>query len=251
MSFQDHFSGHAGDYAAARPTYPPALFQWLSDQCLHHDLAWDVGCGNGQASQALTHYFHRVHASDPSAEQIANAPADPRITWRVEPAELCSLRNHTVDLVTAGQAFHWFNQARFCAEAARVLRPGGLVAVWCYGLSRVDLAVDAVFHELYETRLGAFWPPERRHVENGYRALAFPFEVITDAPHFSMELEWNLGQYLAYLRTWSASQRCLRDTGRDAVADLADDFARAWGDPAATRTVRWPLSLRAGRTASE
>ena len=251
MSFQDHFSGHAGSYAAARPTYPPELFQWLADQSLHHDLAWDVGCGNGQASLALAHHFQRVHASDPSAEQIANAPPDPRITWRVESAEICSLRNHTVDLVTAAQAYHWFNHARFGAEATRVLRPGGVVAVWCYGLSRVDDAVDAVFHELYENQLGAYWPPERRHVESGYRGLPFPFEAITDAPHFSMECAWTLPQYLAYLRTWSASQRCLRDTGRNAVAELADDFARAWGHPEHPRNVRWPLSLRAGRTASD
>ena len=98
MAFQDHFSGHATDYARARPTYPHGLFAWISDQCRHHDLAWDVGCGNGQASLALAHHFQRVHASDPSAEQIASAPPDPRITWRVEPAELCSLRNHSVDL---------------------------------------------------------------------------------------------------------------------------------------------------------
>ena len=251
MAFQDHFSGHAEDYAAARPTYPRELFQWLADECRHHDLVWDVGCGNGQASLALTHWFSRVHGSDPSPEQIAAAPANPRITWRVEAAEHCTLRSGTVDLVTAAQSFHWFNQARFCAEAARVLRPGGLVAVWCYGQSRVDLAVDAVFHELYETRLGAYWPPERRHVENGYRALPFPFEVITDAPHFSMECTWTLDQYLAYLRTWSASQRCLSETGRDAAGELAPDFARAWGDPTTARTVRWPLSLRAGRTPAE
>ena len=78
----------------------------------------DVGCGNGQASLALTHHFHRVHASDPSAEQIANAPQDPRITWRVESAEICSLHNHSADLVTAAQAYHWFNPGRFASEAA-------------------------------------------------------------------------------------------------------------------------------------
>ena len=251
MSFQDHFSGHAADYAAARPTSPPELFQWLSDLCLHHDLVWDVGCGNGQASLALAHYFQRVHASDPSAGQIENAPEDPRITWRVESAEICSLRNHSVDLVTAAQAFHWFNQARFGAEANRVLRPGGVVAVWCYGQSRVDMAVDEVFHELYETRLGPFWPPERRHIENGYRALAFPFEVMTDVPRFAMAQAWSLDQYLAYLRSWSASQRCLRETGRDEVGELAEAFAKAWGDPSAVRDVRWPLSVLAGRTPSE
>jgi SAM-dependent methyltransferase len=248
MHFQDHFSRHARDYAAARPSYPPSLYLWLSSRCSHHGLAWDAGCGNGQASVALAQHVRRVHATDPSAEQIASAPGHPRITWRVEPAESCSLTDHCVDLVTAAQAFHWFNPERFCAEAERVLRPGGLVAVWCYGLSRVHPAVDAVFDTLYETRLGAFWPPERRHVENGYRELPFAFEEIVDAPGFAMQQAWTLEAYLAYLRTWSASQRCWRETGRDAVSELADAFARAWGDPTQVRTVRWPLSLRAGRT---
>ncbi|TNJ33363.1 class I SAM-dependent methyltransferase [Arenimonas terrae] len=249
MTFKDHFSRHAADYAAARPTYPAALFDWLSETCQHHELAWDAGCGNGQASLALAHHFQRVHASDPSDEQIAQAPPDARIHWRVEPAERCSLPDHSADLVTVAQAYHWFNHARFCAEATRVLRPGGVIALWCYGLTHVDEAVDAVFRELYDIRLGdAYWPPERRHVENGYRELPFPFEPISDVPRFTMRLDWTLTQYLAYLRSWSASQKYLRETGRDAVGELAGDFAAAWGEPEATRSVSWPLSLRVGRT---
>lgn len=247
MGFKDHFSGHADAYARARPTYPPALFQWLADQCRHHDLAWDAGCGNGQASLALAHHFARVHASDPSAEQIAAAPADPRIHWRVEPAEHCSLHDHSVDLVTIAQAYHWFDAHRFCAEAQRVMRPGAVIAAWSYGLAHVDPAVDAAVHGLYEGRLGPWWPPERQHVEDGYRRLPFPFEAIADAPRFDMSLDWDLAAFLAYLRTWSAAQRFTRDTGRDAVAEAAPAIAAAWGDPAAARTVRWPLGLRVGR----
>lgn len=249
--FKDHFSGHAAQYAQARPTYPAALFEWLAGQCQHHELAWDVGCGNGQASLALARHFQRVHASDPSATQIEAAPADPRITWRVEPAEHCSLHNHSADLVTAAQAYHWFRHDRFAQEATRVLRPGGLVAVWCYGLSKVDAAVDEVFHRLYEGVLGPYWPPERHHVETGYRRLPFPFEEIMDVPRFQMELDWTLAQYLDYLRSWSASQRHLRETGRDAVAGLVPAFAEAWGDPERPRQVRWPLSMRAGRTGAD
>lgn len=249
MAFKDHFSRHAADYAAARPTYPEALFDWLSEACQHHELAWDAGCGNGQASLALAHHFQRVHASDPSEEQIAHAPEDARIHWRVEPAEACSLRDHSADLVTVAQAYHWFHHARFCAEATRVLRPGGVIALWCYGLTHVDEAVDALFRRLYDERLGdAYWPPERRHVENGYRDLPFPFEPISDVPRFTMRLDWTLAQYLAYLRSWSASQKYQRETGRDALTGLVDDFTAAWGDPALTRSVSWPLSLRAGRT---
>jgi len=83
VEFKDHFSQHAADYAAARPTYPHALYQWLADQCRHHDLVWDVGCGNGQASIALAHWFNRIHASDASQAQIDSAPEHPRVTWRV------------------------------------------------------------------------------------------------------------------------------------------------------------------------
>lgn len=248
MEFADHFSGHAVDYAAARPTYPRELFQWLADQCRQHDLAWDVGCGNGQASLALAHWFNRVHASDASAEQIAQAPENPRITWRVESAEHCTLRTHTVDLVTAAQCYHWFNQERFNHEALRVLKPGGLCAVWCYGISRVSREVDEVFHALHDELLGPYWPHERRHVEDGYRHLPFHFDALGEVPRLQMTQAWTLGQYLAYLRSWSASQRYLKETGEDAVASLQDRFVAAWGDPGTVREVSWPLSIRAGRS---
>lgn len=67
VGFKDHFSGHAAAYAAARPAYPEALFGWLAAQCPRRELAWDAGCGNGQASVALAAHFRRVHAGDPSA----------------------------------------------------------------------------------------------------------------------------------------------------------------------------------------
>lgn len=247
MEFADHFSGHAGAYAAARPTYPRELFEWLAGQCRQHDLAWDVGCGNGQASLALAHWFNRVHASDASEAQIANAPANPRVTWRVERAEHCSLRTHTVDLVTAAQCYHWFDQERFCLEALRVLKPDGLCAVWCYGISRVSREVDEVFHVLYDDVLGPYWSHERRHVEDGYRHLPFHFDALGEIPRLSMRLPWTLAQYLDYLRSWSASQRYQRETGRDAVGELAPRFREAWGDPDEAREVSWPLSIRAGR----
>lgn len=246
MAFKDHFSGHAGGYAEARPTYPEWLFDWLAGRCDRHELAWDAGCGNGQASLALAHRFRRVHASDPSSPQIAAAPVDARISWRVEPAEQCSLPDASADLVTVAQAYHWFDHARFCTEVRRVLRPEGLVALWTYGLSRVDPAVDAVFAQLYAGALADYWPPERRHVENGYRELPFPF-VELDTPRFEMRLDWTLAQYLAYLRSWSASQRHLKATGRDAVTEAAEAMAHAWGDPDTARPVAWPLSLRVGR----
>jgi len=187
-----------------------------------------------------------VFATDPSAAQIASASAHPRVRYAVEPAEHCSLPDASVDLVTVAQAYHWFAHEAFCAEARRVLRPGGVVALWTYAESTVSPGVDAEFAYLNDTLVIGDWPPEREHVVNRYRELPFPFARI-DAPEFAMQCDWTLAQYLAYLRSWSASQRYLKRSGRDPVAEIAPAMADAWGDPAQPRAVRWPLSLIAGR----
>ena len=61
--YVDHFSAVAGDYADARPGYPPALFDWLASRCGRHEFAWDCGAGSGQASVALAAHFARVIAT--------------------------------------------------------------------------------------------------------------------------------------------------------------------------------------------
>jgi SAM-dependent methyltransferase len=247
MNFKDHFSGHASVYAAARPTYPPDLFDWLATQCPQHRLAWDAGCGNGQASVALAAHFDQVFASDPSATQIAAASAHSNVRYAVEPAEKCSLPDLCADLVTVAQALHWFDTERFYAEVRRVLVPGGLLVVWTYERSSATPAVDEVFLRLYQGELDAWWPPERRHVEARYSSLPFPFAAI-EAPVFELRCDWTLAQYLAYLRSWSAAQRFLKATGRDAIAEVEPDLRAAWGEPGQVRAVYWPLTVIAGRS---
>jgi len=246
-TFADHFSGHASHYAAARPHYPAALFAWLAAQCEQHTLAWDAGCGNGQASIALAAHFTRVHASDPSAAQIAQATAHPCVHYAVEPAEASTLRAGSVDLVSVAQAFHWFDHPRFFAEVRRVARPGAVVAAYGYERCRVSPAVDAWFAQVYTEVLGTYWPPERKHVESGYRTLPFPFAELDAIPAFPLRCDWRLSQYLAYLRSWSACQNYLAQHGSDPIAPLEPALRQAWGDPEHVRTVHWLLNLRAGR----
>ncbi len=246
MEFRDHFSGHAVDYATARPHYPGALFDWLADQCATHDMAWDAGCGNGQAALELARRFESVYASDPSAQQIDAAQPAFNIRYAVEPAEGCSLSDASVDLVTVAQAMHWFDVPQFQAQARRVLKPAGLFAAWTYAQSRVTPAVDAVFDRLHDRLLEGYWPQGREHVINSYRELPFAF-VRIESPQFAMQSEWALAHYLAYLRTWSACQCYLRETGNDAVALIEMGLSKAWGNPATVRRVTWPLTLHVGR----
>jgi hypothetical protein len=142
---------------------------------------------------------------------------------------------------------HWFDAARFQAEARRVLVAGGVFAAWTYAQSRVAPDVDAVFDRLHDELLEDYWPAGREHVIDGYRNLPFAFARCADVPAFAMRCEWTLPQYLAYLRSWSASQRCLRETAVDAIALVAPDMAAAWGDPMQVRAVTWPLTLHVGR----
>ena len=246
MPFQDHFSGHAADYAKARPGYPDLLFDWLANRAPGRAMAWDAGCGNGQASQALARHFRSVFASDPSAAQIESALPNPRIRFAVEPAEACSLQDASVDLVTVAQAYHWFDQERFCAEARRVLRPDGLVAVWSYARSSVSPEVDAIVDALHDDTLAADWPADREHVLNRYAKLPFAFETLP-TPEFEMRESWTLAQYQAYLRSWSGNQRYLQRTGVDAVTEIDAALAEAWGERTQTRPVYWPLLLLLGR----
>jgi ubiquinone/menaquinone biosynthesis C-methylase UbiE len=243
-TFKDHFSGHAAAYAAHRPHYPAELIAWVVGLPPRHEVAWDVATGNGQAAVALAPSFARVVATDASVQQLAEAMPHPRIEYRLGTAEHSELADGSVDLVTVAQALHWFDFDRFYAEVRRVLAPGGAIAAWSYNFARVTPGVD---HEVDRLRdiVVSYWPPERRWVDDDYRTIPFAFAEI-EAPVFRHSEEWSLDRLIAYLRTWSACQRYLRETGKDAVAVVADDLARAWGDARGSRTVNWPIHLRAG-----
>jgi SAM-dependent methyltransferase len=246
MNFKDHFSGHAAVYRDARPAYPSALYDFLLAQVPEAACAWDAGCGNGQASVALAERFDRVVATDPSAEQIANAEQRPNIDYRVEPAEHSTLAAASVDLVTVAQALHWFDLVSFHREVRRVLKPGGVVAFWSYADCRVDARVDAQKDRVYVDLTGPYWPPERALVESGYASLPFPFERIA-VPAIELCMHWDVEHYLAYLRSWSATQRYIRALEQDPVALVETALREAWGDPATKRPVRWEFHLHCGR----
>lgn len=244
MSPKDLFSQAAAGYARFRPRYPAALFDWLAATAPGRDLAVDVGTGSGQAAVELGQRFARVIALDPSEAQLANAAPHARVTYRRAPAEATGLEPGSADLVTAAQAFHWFEPERFFAEVRRVARPKGVVAVWCYGLAEITPTIDAIVYELYEAQLGAYWEPERRLVDKLYRDVAFPFDELAP-PAFHMTARWRLGDLVGYLETWSALATRRRIVGDDPLPAIAQKLEAAWGG-AETHEVRWPMGLRAG-----
>lgn len=249
-SFKDLFSPQAADYARFRPVYPPPLFAWLAAQVPERRLAIDVGAGNGQASVALAAHFRHVLGIEPSAAQRASAARADNVEYREGSAEMTGAGDASADLMTVAQAFHWFRPEPFYAEVRRVVRPGGCLALWCYGLPRITTAVDAAVFALYEDLLGPYWEPERRLVESGYATAIVPFAELT-APEFAMHLDWSREHLLGFLGTWSALKRYQRehsDANDHTLDDALAAIATAWGQGnTGTATVTWPLSLRAFR----
>jgi ubiquinone/menaquinone biosynthesis C-methylase UbiE len=247
-SFKDHFSGHSSAYAAFRPNYPPELFAQLAALNTRRERVWDCATGNGQAAVGLAEHFAHVVATDASVKQLASRRAHTRIDYCAALAEAAPLAGASCDLVTVAQSVHWFQFERFYAEARRVLRPGGALALWTYAVFRIraDVDIDRPISEFYDGVVGPYWPPERRLVEQGYRTIPFPFDELS-LPPITLEIHWNLEQVMNYIGTWSAVQRYRQARGTDPLPELRTRLEPLWGASDTVRPVNWPLYLRAGR----
>ena len=246
MNFKDHFSKQATDYAKYRPGYPQELFAYLASLCRERATAWDCGTGNGQAALHLREHFQIVIATDPSEKQIKNAVPHERIFYQISRAEKTAIKSNTIDLITVAQAIHWFDFPEFYKEVRRVSKPGGILAVWCYGLLKVSAEIDAAINQFYNDTVGAYWPPERKWVDENYRTLPLPFQETTSPPFF-MSDNWNLLEMLGYLNTWSAVQYFINANGFNPVEKLIERLQPLWGMESQKRKITWPLHLRIGK----
>ena len=223
------------------------MFDYLAAQTSHHRRAWDCATGNGQAALGLAERFDRVYASDASVRQIANAQRVDEVYYLAALAEQAPFPDRSMDLILVAQALHWLDLERFYGETRRTLGTGGLICVCSYNLLRIDESVDPLLDELYREVLGAYWPPQRRMVEDGYRSLPFPFREL-EPPRFQLEQHWPFPQLIGYLGTWSAVERFRQRQGTDPIASVSARLREAWGPPEQFKPVRWPLTLRVGRT---
>jgi len=248
--FKDHFSASAADYATFRPKYPAELFDFLASLAERRDCVWDCATGNGQAAVSLADRFERVVATDASGEQIAHATPHPRVSYGVARADESGLDDTSVDLVTVAQALHWLPLDRFFAEVRRVVVPRGVLAVWCYTRPVLDGELDASVLRYYSETCGAYWPADRKLVDEGYRSITIPIDEVA-APALDIESHLSLAEFGGYVRTWSATNRLAKAIGRDPVVDLEEELRAMWGRDGERRRVRWPIHVRAGRVQRE
>lgn len=246
MTEGGYFQKGGADYARRRPSYPPELAAALASLAPSRRHALDVGCGSGQLTAQLADHFEQVVGTDISKDQIAHAAERPNVSYRVEPAEQLGEAVGSVDLVVAAQAAHWFDLPRFYAEAARVARPGGVLALVVYGVMEIDGPPNDRFQEFYWNEIGPYWPAERRHVERGYADLPFPVEEMA-APPLAIERDWTFDDLMGYVATWSAMRQAEKLSATAIVDAAATDLEGLWGGAEQRWTVRWPISMRVGR----
>lgn len=192
------FSDRVDAYVAARPGYPDGVVEALVERGLGAgSVVADLGAGTGIFTAMLLDAGATVHAVEPNGPMrealAARFGEHPRLHVHDTPAEATRLAAGSVDLVTAAQAFHWFDVPAVRTECARILRPSGLVAlVWN---TRIDDATPflrgyedllrrrgtdyaAVDHRRnQDERLAAFFGPEtslERHPFANHQVLDAP-----------------------------------------------------------------------------
>ncbi len=133
----ERFSNRVGNYILYRPGYPQEVVELLSREArlLPGSVAVDLGSGTGMLARMLLPLEVVVHAVEPNTEMREAAERllgeNPRFLSVAASAEHTGLPVHCADLITAAQAFHWFDRALAKQEFTRLLKPGGVAAlIW-------------------------------------------------------------------------------------------------------------------------
>uniref|UniRef100_T1J608 SRCR domain-containing protein n=1 Tax=Strigamia maritima TaxID=126957 RepID=T1J608_STRMM len=146
--------------------------------------AVDVGCGSGQSTSILASYFTHVLGTDISDSQIDEAikrETNSNVQYKNGPCDSIPLPNSSADLVTTAQACHWFHLPSFYKEVDRVLRPGGVLAIYCYGFPKPygqekSLELKEHMAHLYNVDTAGYWHENRKIVDDMYKELELPYE---------------------------------------------------------------------------
>lgn len=243
----DKFSTQSAIYKKYRPLYPQALFDEILEQVSARTKCWDCGTGNGQIAGRLSAYFDHVEATDISQNQLDQALRKDNINYSRQRAESTDFEDGQFDLITVGQAMHWFEHESFNQEVKRVAKPGGVVSIWGYSLIQVSWEIDELISEFNEVIVGPYWDAQRRHIDEEYDHVPFDFEPIPVDKHFSIEAHWNKDHLKGYFDSWSCVQNYKqKNNGVDPVPDLMRRLGQFW--PAnETKKVNFPLFMKMGR----
>ncbi len=239
------FSQQADLYARYRPDYPEELHNFILSKTDSLDTAWDCGTGSGQVARVLANHFKKVYASDISQQQMEHAPKKENIQYFNIPAEDTGFAPNLFNLVTVGQAIHWFNFESFYEEVNRTAKKDALLAVFGYGMVQLTNNIDDVLHSFYDEMFSRYFSKSRKYINKKYRTIPFPFDEIS-SPDFERNMEWTLETLEGFLNSWSTVQKYKNDHNSNPVDPVLDQIKSLW-ESEKSRTVTFPVFLRLGQ----
>lgn len=240
---KDNFSNQASVYAQFRPTYPQAVFDYLNSVVKEKKSVWDCATGNGQMARELAKTFDTIYATDISQKQLDNAFQAENIVYSIAKAEETQFADDTFDLITVAQAIHWFDFEKFYVEVNRVAKSGAVLFVIGYSMPRFEGKIDEILQDFYWNVTGPYWDAERKHIDNQYNSIPFPFEAI-ECPVFKNEYRWTLEMAEGYFNSWSSIQHYIKKNGVNPVNEVIDKLRDYW---IGEQRVEFPLFTKVGR----
>ncbi|KAF5233292.1 hypothetical protein FANTH_12608 [Fusarium anthophilum] len=194
VTFRNYTTDQASDYAAGRLGYTDALIDFILDyhRSTNGETACvlDVGCGPGTATQKLAPHFDLAYGVDPGESMITTATelggrtrtGDP-LVYKLSTAEdidkIHDVPHTSVDMITAATAAHWFDMPRFWAAAAKVLKPGGTIAIWTVfrqsGSFNSNTELQSIFNDFLNT-LAPYSAAGTHLTQSGYVDLPMPWD---------------------------------------------------------------------------
>ena len=195
------FEGLASDYDRFRPRYPAEAIDWLAHR--PRRIA-DIASGTGILTRQLRCRFpdSLVVGIEPARDMLKTAShAAPGIHWLGGRAETLPLARGVFDLVTVGQAAHWFDRDLFHAECGRILTPGGTLAILNNNRIR-----DSAIAQAYETALEGISPGYRRTYRDHISAdelAALPCVRTVRTRRFAWVWRRTRDEWLGYVRSTS------------------------------------------------
>ncbi len=237
---RDRFSGHSKVYQKFRPLYPDGIYDCILSHVKNRDSCWDCATGNGQVARVLASYFKTVNATDISANQLRQAPVISNVIYGQQRAESSNFPDHSFDLITVGQAIHWFDIPAFLKEVKRVGRPGAALAVWGYGLLQLGPPLDRKISHFYREVVGPYWDGERKHIDSAYTSIPLPLKDLSDLSGFQITKPMDFAALSGYLSSWSSVQNYISKNGNNPVDELMATLKPHWPE-GQTREAVFPI----------
>lgn len=151
---EEKFTGKADVYDKYRPSYPAELIDWIYEKT-HADTVADIGAGTGIFTKCLSAKPWKITAVEPNADMLEKLRTNcPNVEIVNASAENTCIAAGSIGLVTAAQAFHWFDKAKFTEECKRIFTPNGRLAVIWNTRTETDMQKER--NEIFQRNAGQY-----------------------------------------------------------------------------------------------